>query len=231
VKYEDVEIFGARFQVVIPASPNHTTDEFRNHEPIMEEWVRGIEPGDLVIDAGASFGNYALSAVARGASAVCYEPYHEHAQILRANVLANGWQDKVFVREVGLFDGMPYPEGILKQLGCPLDMPTVRLDDDLPELLALLPPGRLREGGLHIKIDTEGTELGILLGAKKLLEDYHPRLFIEDHQSVSSDPLCEVSRYPERINSRPRMEELLTSLKYTLKDVPWDVSRHYLVAV
>jgi FkbM family methyltransferase len=228
---EDKEIFGCRFRVVVPASigyPRHTTAEFDEHEPVMERWVQGINVGDLVIDGGASFGNYTLTALEGGASVIAYEPYHEHAECLRANVAANGWEARCVIREVGLWNGTPYPEGILRQMQMPLDMPTVRLDDDFAvqvHRLTFSPKGKF-----HIKLDIEGTELGALQGAPEFLRTHHPRLIIEDHESVSSDPNCEISRYPERIQSRKGMRAILGPLGYVIEDVPFDVSRHYLCA-
>jgi hypothetical protein len=32
-----------------------------------------------------------------------------------------------------------------------------------------------------IKIDTEGMELAVLRGAKRIIQEFHPRLFIESH--------------------------------------------------
>jgi FkbM family methyltransferase len=223
---EDKEIFGCRFKVVVPASigyPRHTTAEFDEHEPVMDRWVQGIKAGDLVIDGGASFGNYTLTALARGATVIAYEPYHEHAECLRANVAANGRESRCVIREVGLWNGTPYPEGILRQMQMPLDMPTVRLDDDLTGYA-------LGNGAAHIKLDIEGTELGALQGALQFLIRRLPRLIIEDHESVSSDPNCEISRYPERIQSRKGMRAILEPLGYVIEDVPFDVSRHFLCA-
>ena len=229
---EDKEIFGCRFRVVVPASigfPRHTTAEFDDHEPVMERWVRGIKPGDLIIDGGAAFGNYTLTALARGATVIAYEPYREHAACLRANVAANGWEARCVIREVGLWNGTPYPEGILRQMQMPLDMPTVRLDDDLGSegmMLANAPRG----GAAHIKLDIEGTELGALQGGLAFLKARRPRLIIEDHESVSSDPNCEISRYPERIQSRKGMRAIMEPLGYVIEDVPFDVSRRFLCA-
>jgi len=217
---KEADIFGSKFRVVDHA-PKHTTDEFFHHEPVMERWVTGIREGDFVIDGGASQGNYTLSAVARGARAVAYEPEADHAAMLRANVDENGWGDSVIVREVGIWDGTPYPEGILKQMGMRLDMPTVRLDDEVG-MFGLTPGQRV-----HLKLDIEGTELGALLGGKGLLETYHPRLLIEDHEAVSPSPDCAISRYPESIRSGERMRELLGGLGYKIDYVLWDISRRY----
>lgn len=227
---EDKEIFGCRFKVVVPASigyPRHTTAEFDDHEPVMERWVRGIQNGDLVIDGGAAFGNYTLTALERGATVIAYEPYHEHAACLRASVQANGWGACCIIREVGLWNGTPYPEGILRQMQMPLDMPTVRLDDDFAvhvRRVCFSPKGKS-----HIKLDIEGTELGALQGATEFLRTHRPRLIIEDHESVSSDPNCEISRYPERIGSRKGMRAILEPLGYVIENVPFDVSRHYWI--
>jgi FkbM family methyltransferase len=232
MQIEQKEIFGAKFAVVVPASiglPRHDTSEFDAHEPCMEGWVADIRPGDVVIDAGASFGNYTLAAIAKGARAVCYEPYEECARILRTNLTVNGWEDLAVIREVGLWweGSEPYPQGILAQLGVPLDMPTVCLDNEMAVLALADLPATNR---VHIKIDTEGTELGIIKGALKLIAKYHPKIVIEDHENVNPDPSCEVSHYPERVESRKNINAILSGLGYKLEVLPFDVSRHYIVA-
>lgn len=222
---ELVDIFGTKFLVVVPASiglPNHSTNEFKDHEPVLETWVKGIKHGDVVIDGGACLGNYTFPAIVRGARAICYEPYHEHAKILRASIEANGWEEHIDVREVGLWDGTTYPEAILRQMCMRLDMPTVRLDD---EALGLVAGDRV-----HLKLDIEGTELGALLGGVEFLKKYHPRIVIEDHEGVNPDPACAISNYPVQIQSRRRINELLLGLGYNLEVVKFDVSRHYIVA-
>jgi hypothetical protein len=223
---EDIEYFGTRFRVVVPASiglPKHTTHEFKDHEPVMERWVYGIRSGDLVIDAGAQFGNYALPALYKGACAVCYEPCTENAIILRANVQANNFS--AIIREIGLWNGTPYPEGILRQICMPLGMPTVRLDDEW--LSGNLPTGS--GGRVHIKLDIEGTELGAIQGGMGFISKYHPKIVIENHEGVSADPLCEVSRHPERVSSSVNIRKLLEGLGYVIDIVPFDVSRFYWV--
>lgn len=223
------EVFGLSFEVVEPASigfPQHTTQTFDDHEPVIERWCRGIKPGQLVVDAGACFGSYTLTALAAGAFVVAYEPFDDGFAILTANVWANGWQDRCLIRKEGLWKhGEPYPLELARQVfghHYPAkDLAMVALDDEVTSL------------GLRsvdwIKIDTEGTELGILEGAAGCLKTFRPTLIIEDHESVSTDANDEVSRYPERIQSGRRMRELLESLDYAIDVVPWDVSRHYWV--
>lgn len=247
---ENIEMFGSKFRVVVPASiglGRHSTQEFSDHEPCMERWVSGIRAGDVVIDAGAGFGNYSLPALERGAYAICYEPHDEHATILRTNIAINGWLGRCLVRELGLWRvSSPvtkaedlYPQGILAQLSTPLDMPHRSLDDDM-KMFGLVPPKPARKGWpkdieavvgsrVHLKLDTEGTELAILQGGMKLLETYHPRIVVENHEGVSSDPNCEVSRYPERVKSSENMERILMSLGYSIEVFRCDVTRRWWV--
>lgn len=247
---ENIEMFGSKFRVVVPASiglSRHSTQEFKDHEPCMERWVSDIRANDVVIDAGAGFGNYTLPALERGAYAICYEPHGEHATILRTNVAINGWLGRCLVRELGLWKvSSPvtrvedlYPQGILAQLSTPLDMPHRSLDDDM-RMFGLVPPKPARRGWpqdfppvvgsrVHVKIDTEGTELGIIEGGIGLISKYRPRIVIENHQGVSDDPNCEVSRYPERVKSSENMECILKGLGYDIEVFRCDVTRRWWV--
>jgi FkbM family methyltransferase len=220
-------VFGTKFIVVEPASigfPKHTTGEFDDHEPVLERWISGIRSGDVVVDAGAQFGSYTMPALARGATVIAFEPMDDAQKILQANVDANGWSSSFCLKTTCLWDGSEYPEELSRQVfghHYPASkLETSRLDD--------LGIGTM-PGKLHIKLDIEGAEFGALNGARNILETYHPRLIIEDHEGVSPDPNDEISRYPERIHSRAKMRALLEPLGYKIEVVPWDVSRGYWV--
>jgi FkbM family methyltransferase len=225
----DVETFGARYRVVEPSDigyPQHSTHTFHDYEPVLERFVRDVQAGDVVIDAGACFGSYTLPALAKGARVIAYEPFRDALEILNANVSANGWADRCIVRPFALFDGTPYPEALLGDV-FGKHYPTrgvasLSLDADL----ATLDVERVD----WIKLDIEGAELGALIGARKTLERHHPRLIIEDHEGVSPDPNCMVSRYPETVNSRARIHAMLRELDYTFEVVRFDVSRFYIAA-
>src|SRR5688572_23377858 len=64
-----------------------------------------VREGDVVIDAGASYGAYSLTALAAGAAFVfAFEPEPTIAVDLRRNLAANGWEDRCAVVESALWD-------------------------------------------------------------------------------------------------------------------------------
>jgi FkbM family methyltransferase len=252
MKIVEFTTFGRTFKAVDPTSIGfrHTIAEFEDHEPVLQRWCDGIQPGDVVIDAGAQFGSYTLPALAAGALVIAYEPSDDGFEILSLNLQENvhnaiAWEPPsgadtrrfwrgtsietpcAILRKACLWDDTPYPAELGRQVfgqhyPSVGEPKTVRLDDDLRQL------GVKRVD--HIKLDVEGVELGVLYGAERTLYDHRPRLIVEDHEGVSQDPNDEVSRYPERIESGKRMRELLQGLGYQIEIVPWDVSRSYWVA-
>lgn len=221
----EIETFGRRFKIPDDEHIKHT---FLDHEPVLQRWCEGIKPGDVVVDVGACYGSYTLPALAAGAYAIAYEPVPQSAKILSDIVEMNGWSDMCAVRELALWDGTEYPE-LLREQVFGMHYPSkvlnlTRLDDDMGPL------------GIHhsqikrMKLDVEGAEYGVMMGAHNVLIRSRPYLIIEDHESVSKDPNDEVSRYPERIKSRWCITKLLDALGYKIENVPWDVSRNYIVA-
>ncbi len=59
-----------------------------------------------------------------------------------------------------------------------INVSTTTLDDDLADI------GRLD----WIKIDTEGAEIEILKGARKLIEKFNPKILVEWHADRNQDP-------------------------------------------
>lgn len=221
----DVETFGTKFKVVDPRSlgMTHTEAEFFDHEPCLEAWINGIKAGDLVVDGGAQFGSYTMPALAKGAKVIAYEPMWEAQTVLFLNAEDNGWLESLDIRKACLWDGSEYPPALAKQVFvfgerevklCP-----VMLDNEVPSNMKVN----------HIKLDIEGAELGAIRGMRRILQHDHPRLFIEDHEGVSSDPNDEVSRYPERVESGKNMRAILESMDYKIEIVRSDVTRRWWV--
>ena len=178
--------------------------------------------GEQVIDIGAMMGNYSLPALAAGASVVAVDPASAGTDVLRGVADANGLGHLLTIRNVALFDGGAYPEGLTAALA---SSPWAHLMpgpgapfttlDDLAGDLALQ---RLD----WVKIDVEGAEAGVLRGGMRTLERCHPRLLIEDH-SVPYQWVAEqqVTR---------QCTELLESLGYTVTKWKFDEPRTFLIA-
>jgi tRNA A58 N-methylase Trm61 len=72
----EIEKHGLHFRVIDPSSvsiKHYSPTIWTEEEPCFEAWCKGIRPGDVVIDAGAAFGNYTLPALAAGARVIAYE--------------------------------------------------------------------------------------------------------------------------------------------------------------
>jgi FkbM family methyltransferase len=146
-----------------------------------------IKPGDIVCDIGAHFGTYCLIAVARGARVVAYEPCQLTRKYLSRHLEWNGAAEgtQVLVRPIccgnsvgttKFFHRPDWPEGIngvLPQDGLvETTVPMTTIDREVEELR--LTPSL-------IKIDVEGAELDVLMGASRVLAVGKPRLLVSLH--------------------------------------------------
>ncbi len=142
-----------------------------------------IAKGDVVIDAGASYGAYTLSALAAGAGAVfAFEPEPTVAAGLAANIALNDWETRGMVVVAGLWDEADsavrfdsyaphWPKGTAD---VPFKM--VRLDDYWAKV------GRLD----WLKLDVEGAEVRALRGGLETIKRCGPRMIIEVHKFMDA---------------------------------------------
>ena len=160
----------------------------------------GYKPDDIVIDVGASYGSYTLSALQAGARyVVAVEPGEDEFCVLNNNLMINGWLGKCMAFN-----------GVLGQTISPVTFH--------PDTHSLIVRGKKSESRLcltldfiaismdvgkidWVKSDVEGAELSVIEGALESIEKYHPKLFIEHHTEW----------VPE---SEQKIREILTSLGY-----------------
>ncbi len=164
-----------------------------------------VEPGDIVLDAGGDFGSYALSALAQGAEHVfSWSPPFKvrddavEAATMQRSAAINGWgADQLTVFTTGLWS----QNGWLAAFDGPR-LPQFFTTPEAAEAcieghsghVATFPVGHIDAMRLPrvdmIKIDTEGAELDILMGAEQTLMRCRPRgILLENH--VHLDPDCE----------------------------------------
>jgi FkbM family methyltransferase len=136
-----------------------------------------VREGDVVVDAGASYGAYTLTALDAGASFVfAFEPEPSIAEDLRRNLAANGWEDRCAVVDSALWDcpavvdmkdyAPHWPAQTITR-----GYPAARLDDMVGTMSRLD----------WFKLDVEGAELQALRGAEDLLTRLKPRVIVESH--------------------------------------------------
>ena len=139
-----------------------------------------VAPGGVVFDVGANVGFYTLLAsvlTGRSGRVVAFEPVVSNLNYLRRHLALNNISN-VTVVEGAVSDRAgtaPFVFGPNASMGHfssdgPIRVKTVRLDE-------LVSTGVLPRPG-YLKIDVEGAEMLVLLGARSLLAEFHPLLFL-----------------------------------------------------
>jgi len=155
-----------------------------------------IKPGDVVIDIGAAYGSYALTALAMGAVCViAWTP--EEYDYLSANLRLNNWHNKSCVFSDGLWseDGWlaiwphaPQAEFFKEK---PLQIPEkagavatcVFPVSTLDSRLSTMELPRID----WVKFDVEGAEVEVLRGGRETVKKHLPTILVENH--LFKDPL------------------------------------------
>lgn len=144
----------------------------------------------FLVDIGANTGSYCmLPLVCPGMRCLALEPAPYSFEILKSNIQANNLESMVRAEQLAIsnYHGQttlkyPQSESGLACLGTPrrfskweeIEVEVRRLDDLLPELGI--------EAVDFLKIDTEGCEKFVLLGAEQTIKSNHPRILLEVNQ-------------------------------------------------
>jgi FkbM family methyltransferase len=179
-----------------------------------------LKPEMIVYDIGANLGEVTLFAghiVGEKGKVVSFEPMKETFDLLQYNIELNGYTDRVICYNIALSDQNGelnlYAAGEPDQLGSFEDglhtlfpsndrnlllhkVRVEKLDDKMKDIL---PPDL-------IKIDVEGAELFVLMGAISVLKKYHPQILIE----INSESF-HAAGYDQR-----DVFDFLTGLKYKM---------------
>jgi FkbM family methyltransferase len=149
-------------------------------------WLRNVyypyvpQRQHIVIDAGAHMGNFTLKIARHVKKVIAIEPEPVSYKFLALNIHLNKLEDKAFSYNLALgekngqtyLDRSRYGFGRTKTTTEKTNYPvSIRTIDSLAEEIGL-------EQVNLIKIDTEGSELEILKGARKTIQRYKPDLLI-----------------------------------------------------
>ena len=148
-------------------------------------WYPNINEGDIVIDAGASFGLYTLPALCLGAKVHAFEPHPVLNKTLVNNVRLNKFESKCQCLKVGLdeFVGtVAYNDKVLSMYVEPTHsfIDVISLD----KFVSIQPDIDRID---LIKIDVDGNELQLIRGARAALRKFKPKLLIETHDAIIPD--------------------------------------------
>jgi len=160
-----------------------------------------LGPGDSFVDVGANVGVYSLLAASKeGVDAWAFEPSSETARMTRENIAMNGLADRVrlFQAAAGRLAGkgaLTLGQGSVNRLitrdgdavQCVESVDIVTLDETLPQSAA----DRVRV----VKIDVEGHEVDVLLGAHSLLQSRKAMFIVERNDPDALDVLFSTYDY------------------------------------
>jgi FkbM family methyltransferase len=161
-----------------------------------KQFASTIKEGDTVFDIGANAGFYTLLAsvlVGSGGRVYAFEPLPRNIKLLREHLRLNQITNvEVIEAAVSDADGESYFDdsagsamGYVSATGN-LKVKTVAIDD-------LVARGEIGSPAC-VKIDVEGSELLVLTGGRRLLENYRPALFLSTHGPGVHEECCSLLR-------------------------------------
>ncbi len=136
-----------------------------------------VKPGDVCIDAGCGPGTWTLSALARGAYVVVFDPCLVSLALTTEHVVLNGFQKCIMV-----------PAGLWSSTGTlafEQNMQVFKPNENYPpfpvttldEWLESFPLSKID----HINFDIEAAEVEALKGMQKTIHKFKPKFCIEVH--------------------------------------------------
>lgn len=144
-----------------------------------------LEPGSVVIDVGAHVGLYTVYWAWRSCFVHAFESHPSYVPYLHQNVYANGWRDKVcfwrffcYSRATGMEEREDYRTRA-SNTWLPTKLPGMQTAIPLDQIAATVP--RLD----MLKVDAQGADLHVLLGAEQMITTHHPKILIEYEDTLA----------------------------------------------
>lgn len=191
---------------------SYHTFELEEHDFRNKYW--NIKENDVVLDIGASYGSYSLTACAMGATVYSFEPETTIFNDLQKNIQINNWGNRCFASNVALWDSVSTIDMKLYAPHWPSDTITSNYKTITIDLISQLYNFKKID---WIKIDVEGAEENVIKGALNTLKKFKPNLIVECHIFLNNQLLNNVKSlispyyYIEEINRDPCIMLLATS--------------------
>ncbi len=171
-------------------TPNVTTkwrvETIHSKEPCTLEWIAGFDADDVLADIGANVGMYSVWAAAtRRAKVFAFEPEAQNYALLNRNIQANQLQGRVKAYCLGLSDRQSISQLFLSELipggsnhaaGQALDFQLAPMKVQYEQGCLIFKLDDLVASGAipvpnHIKIDVDGFEHKVIVGAADVLKN------------------------------------------------------------
>jgi len=149
-------------------------------------WLHTQSEGDILLDVGGNVGMYALPAAFKHKLRVyAFEPEHRNYSLLCRNIILNGLQDQITAYCLAVSDKMDFNELYINGIedGTSCHSFGEELDYNLNPTKSAAKQGcmsitidqfmenRSVEKDIHLKIDVDGFDYKVILGAEKTLQN------------------------------------------------------------
>jgi FkbM family methyltransferase len=173
----------------------HRSGKF--YEPDEIDLMRQNFGGGVFLDIGANVGNHSIYFAKQSncSKVISLEPSAKTMQTLRLNILLNDLEDKIHTLQFALGEN-EYTATLYRPIsnngGATLvkEMTNDSKDNrSIEETVKVTRGDRVisDENITLIKIDTEGAELGVIKGLRKLINRNHPTIFVECTRYTEDD--------------------------------------------
>jgi FkbM family methyltransferase len=138
--------------------------------------------GDIVIDIGGHIGAFAIECAIRGASVKVYEPGSQNFQVLKANIKVNNFEDKITAYNIAVSDKAGNSKLYIDSQNAGSHSLLKKCVDhesgQFIEVKTIAVSDVLKDGCKLLKLDCEGSEYKILIGAdlskvEKIVAELH----------------------------------------------------------
>lgn len=179
---------GRPFKVsCIDPTPQHASwFTFEDEAEVRNRHWRICE-GDRVLDVGAAYGSYSLCALAMGAERVwAWSPQDTPQGIaektfFEESLELNGWAPRCKVFKTGIYDRTGWLDAMDQSFtDYPRSGPDIIQVETLDNWVDREIPNLDRLDWL--KIDVEGAEVEVVLGGRRTISRFRPRVFVENHE-------------------------------------------------
>jgi len=160
---------------------------------------------DVFLDVGANIGTYAILLAEKGLHGYAFEPIKSNCDTLRINLILNNLEDKVKLFPVALGAKSHQAEFAFDMVNTGAShLSSIQPDDEVPQrerstISKIVPLDSLmdqidfkKEDRIFIKIDVEGMEEKVLLGAKKFFQAYPDILIVMESKHSGRERLAQV---------------------------------------
>jgi FkbM family methyltransferase len=153
-------------------------------ERSVRDQLWNIQPGDVILDVGAAYGSYSLTALACGASLVMAWSPEGHpggppeADVLRESLGLNDWRSRCIIWSAGCYSEAGWLNTVTQEFSKKIpDGPCIYVSP----LDWQVPSRDFPKNKVWMKLDVEGAEVEVLKGAAAFITTVRPKILVENH--------------------------------------------------